>query len=113
MAQKPKIYELTLEPPSGDTPARLVRFRELTVEEFERCVEVAGDRNTGWKLTQEGLRMSIVQDGETTLSYTDLVGAKLGERFGTRGLLMLRTAWESVHTPSAEDLERVRAIRVV
>lgn len=115
MAHPPEseFYEITLDPPSGENPARVVRFRELTVEEFERCVTLAGDRNVGWKLTQEGLRASIVQDGAEALTYTDLVGPLLGQRFGTRRLLILRAAWESVHTPSEEDLERVRAIRAV
>lgn len=110
MAQS-QTFELTLEPPSGEAPARVVRFRELTVEEFERCVQLAGDRNVGWKLTQEGLRLSIIEDNGSKLTYTDLAGAQLGERFRTRHLLMLRAAWESVHTPSEEDLARVRAMR--
>lgn len=97
----------------SDEPPREVVIRELTVEEFERAVALAGERNQGWNLTQHGLRMSIVSDGGKELAYTDLVGTKLGERFGTRQLLILRAAWEQIHTPSQEDMARVRAMRAV
>lgn len=102
-------YDLEIE------PGRVVRFRELTAEEFEGIVTGINNDEPGygWKLTQAGLRMSLVRDGAEELNYQKLVGAQLAKRFRTKQLMLLRSAWDSVHMPNAEDQARVRAMKVV
>ena len=101
-------YELELE------PGRVVVFRELSGEEFESVYKAAEASNTvGYELTQNCLRRALVSDGGEALSYKDLAGAQLAQRFRTRHLMMLRQAFESVHLPGAEDDARVRSMRAI
>lgn len=101
-------YEIELE------PGRVVVLRELTTGEFESVFRaVASDPNQGWELTQRGLRMSLVRDGETELEYKALAGGQLTQRYTVRQMLLLRQAWEAIHLPTAEEQSRVRAMRAV
>lgn len=109
MASETAEYDLEIE------PGRVVRFRELTAEEFESIVTgINNDEpGAGWKITQAGLRRSLIRDGAEELDFQKLVGAQLARRFRTKQLMMLRAAWDSVHLPNAEDQARVRAMKVV
>ena len=96
------------------SPGRTVILRELTAGEFESMYRAEGSgAHATWDLTQRGVRMSLVQDGDEPLTYPALVGEQLNQRFTTRELLLLRQAWESIHIPSAEDVARVRGMRAV
>jgi hypothetical protein len=94
-------------------PGRTVAIREMTVEELANAVQRVGEKNVAWHLPMEGLRSSLVQDGGTRLTYQDLLGGKLGDRFTAKQLLVMRALWEQVNLPSAEDLAVVHAARVV
>lgn len=102
-------YELEVE------PGRVVRFRELSAEEFEAIITGLNPDEAGssWKITQAGLRRSLLADGAEELDFTKLVGTLLTRRFRTKTLMLLRNAWDSVHFPTAEDQARVRGMRAV
>lgn len=100
------LYEVDL---PGD---RVVVLRELTAGEFEAIYRAEGGKPTmDWELTQRGIRMSLVQDRGEALSYTQLTGSLLTDRFSTREMLLLRQAWERIHLPSQEEVARVREPR--
>jgi hypothetical protein len=107
--QKKRSIEIELE------PGRLVEMRMLTSEQFEQLyLSMGPNANQAWDLTQNGLRRSLVRDGDVELTYKDLMGPQLSQRFDEPAqLLLLRQAWEQMHMPSAEDQARVRAARVV
>lgn len=95
---------------------KTVTFRELGVVEFEAVLRTktdGGGTGEGWEITQEGLRRSIVEIDGKPVTYADLAGEKLAERFPTREMLVLRNAWDSVHMPSAEDMASVGNMMVV
>lgn len=90
-------YELTL-PPDG----RVVVFRELGTEEFEILVRAEqGKPGSEWEIPSAGLRRSLVSIDGVAVKYQDLIGNRLGERFRTAELMILRQAWTSVHLPDA------------
>ena len=93
---------------------RVVLLREMTAGEFELMWRAEGDKpGASWEVTQRGLRMTIAAiDGEE-VTYADLVGDNLNQRFSVKELLLLRQAWESLHMPSQEDIARVRGMRAI
>lgn len=95
-------YEVTL------SNGRVVRFRELSAVEFDKAIKMAGGADKAWELVNTGLRLSIVSDNGESLTYAQLTGPLMGQRFGTKDLLLLRAAWEAVHVPSQEEIEAAK-----
>lgn len=99
-----RLYEVDV------SPGRTVQFREMSVDEFEACMEQAqGDM--GWQLSMMGIRRCLVSDRGEQVSYEDVMGKLLGRRFRLPELIVLQAAWNHVHMPDEEYLERVRGIR--
>lgn len=114
-------YELELEPAKLDEngkevrPARVVVLKELSARDFEQMLKTMSEkeREDSWDMVQNGLRRSIVSDGGKPLDYTKLVGDQLADRYTTKQILMLRHAWQELHSVNEEDLLRVRVMRAV
>lgn len=103
------VHRLTLE---GDLTADL---RELTAEEFGHLAKLSSSSDSiGWDLTQRGLALSLVRLGDREFKTGDLAAAGMIEKVIPRAkhLMKLRTAWEALHLPSAEDVADTKAMKV-
>lgn len=99
-----RVYELPL--PTG----RTVTFRELTVNEFEACMREGGD--DGWKISQAGLRRSLLKINDKPVTYDMVMGGLLANMFRMKEMMLLRAAWDKVNMVSEEDMDVVRGLRV-
>lgn len=104
------IYETRL-------PVGLVKIREMSVGEFEAALRISKDTGSGagadWELTNECLRRSVVEVASRPVAYADLadhgLAAKLG---GLKGLMLARSVWNKIHTPTAEEAEAAGELKV-
>ncbi|MEQ1494495.1 MAG: hypothetical protein ABL912_01875 [Novosphingobium sp.] len=92
---------------------RTVRFREMSGEDLESMTRTTPADASAFDVVQNGLRRTLVQIGDAEVEYKDLVGPLLSRHFSAKELLMVRAAWEHVHSPGPEDMVRVKTMRVV
>lgn len=102
------IYEVVLRAPSEADPAgRVVEMKEMGTEDLLKSFELAGQgtnaQSANLRTKLMALRLCIVKDGDTVLTYSDLIGPKWDERFTLRETTLLIGVWGKVHEPSAED----------
>lgn len=97
------------------SPGRWVAIRELRSEEFEQVIRgVANDANKDYELVSQGLRYALVRDGKEELTYQQLAGPLLAQRFHRPvEMMMLRDAFQKLHLPGPEEQARVKAMRAV
>lgn len=104
------VYEMKL-------PIGIVKIREMSVGDFEGALRISKDAGSGtgadWELTNECLRRSVVEIAGKAVAYADLAGQALAARLGgLKGLMLARTAWNKIHSPSAEEMELAGELKV-
>lgn len=90
---------------------RIVEFREISVPVFERVLELS-DPNDVMGMSVTGLAHSLVSDRGQVFDEQPVPVERILQVFSLREILSLRAAWEAVHMPNQEDLDRVKDVGV-
>lgn len=88
---------------------RIVEFREVTIPVFEQVLRLSPPDDP-MTMSVIGLSHSLVADRGEVFEKQPVPEEDLLNRFRLAELLALRAAWEAVHMPSEEDMERVKEV---
>ena len=99
----------------GPNRTRPIELRELAVRDIEAIMHTMPKEtaSAGWDLAQEGVRRSLVSDDGKAVAYADVVGERLGERFTSQEMFLVRQVWERVHMPTKEQQEQAGEVLVI